>query len=145
MKYQWIVDQQYRIFYDFSYINEYESKVIFFGYLSEVLDCYQPLKIECDQDYKNEICLPIEKNVESSTYLFYSTRLAILQATIGYEEWLKQYMIQIVMFYNINYSNYYFFDEQFEDAMIIKGIEYDELLNINIIEYVQKKFKKNGM
>ena len=69
------------------------------------------LKIQnCNKEIrKNEtyIQLPLDPNVESTTYLFYSTRLAILQATENYKEWLKQYMIHIAVIYNKSYTNFY--------------------------------------
>ena len=102
------------------------------------------LKKQSNNKYivKNETCiqLPLETNVESTTYLFYSTRLAILQVTENYKEWLKQYMIHVVLLFNESYTNFYYFDEKFEDSMFIKGKQYKEL-PFNIVKYIKEQIK----
>ena len=102
------------------------------------------LKIQnCNKEIrKNEtyIQLPLDPNVESTTYLFYSTRLAILQATENYKEWLKQYMMHIAVIYNKSYTNFYYFDEKFEDSMYINGKLYRELPN-NIVKYIKEQIR----
>ena len=89
---------------------------------------------------KDKSCvLPIETEVESATYLFYSTRLAILQTIPACLDQIRQYFININLFYNPNYINYLYFDEQLEDMLEISTKEYTDILNSDIVNYIREQ------
>lgn len=125
--------------YDRVQFSEFEIKVMVYGALSEFLDKHQKLVLSRngfgDKSYNK---LPLNLHPESVTYLFYSTRLAILQADDRFNEWLKQYFINIMMFYNSSYINYFFFDEKLESVMELTPVRYEELLSKDIIKYTRE-------
>ncbi|MCH5267839.1 MAG: hypothetical protein J1E62_05780 [Lachnospiraceae bacterium] len=102
----------------------YETQVIVKGYLSEYLDKYAPLKIELGDVGETQKKLPLVPETDSDTYLFYSTRLAILQTDSSAAEHLQQYFLDLRLFYNKNYSNFLFFEEDLEKMLRLQYKSY---------------------
>lgn len=107
--------------------------------MSEYLDRYYRLKkYEIAGDFKAK-SLPIEANVYSDTYLFYSSRLAILQSNELTKKVIDRYMLDIKLYYNKSYSNFLFFDEETENLLEINEIKYKNIEYGNkIIDFIKK-------
>lgn len=95
---------------------------------------------------ESEYILPIEKNPESVTYLFYSTRLAILQAFPVYREWLQQFFLDLKVYYNETQFNYFFMEEHLEDALSFERLSYEEVdeKGIDIIVYSRQNIAQGN-
>lgn len=122
---------------------EFDIYVMFFGFLSEYLDRTQ--RLETGMAQGDSTCqLAIEDKPESVTYLFYSTRLAVLQAFPGYRDWLYQYFINIVLFYNPSYINFLFFDEETEWEFQMQRKGYREI-DYGVIIKKTKEWLQEGV
>lgn len=118
-------------------ITEYDIKMSIAEYLSKFLDeRRKPLEIICEKD--EEKILPIEEKVDVKTYLLYSTRLAILQAYPELQEMIMKSFVDIKVYYNEKYFNYFFFEENLDEMLSFQHLSYNEICDkINIIEYTK--------
>lgn len=123
-------------------MDSFGAKVLLTNVLSRFMDTCCPLcPIEIDR--KQQKILPLDLSPESVTYLLYSTRLAILQTDKTVKEWLLQYFINIKLFYNESYFNYYFFDEELEQVLGLEEISYSDVSEEeSILVYTKKKLDK---
>ena len=128
---------QIRLWDDKQDSNEYQMQVVAKSVLSELLDGYMP--IHPDIPDKKQICiLPLDEEPESSTYLFYSTRLAILQTDEQASKWLLQYFMDLRLFYHENYINFLFLEEEIEQVLDLTPISYLDVENFGgILEFIR--------
>lgn len=107
-------------------IGKFQIQVIVNSVLSEVLDRYRPIHAEVSG--KRQFCiLPLAEEPESCTYLFYSTRLAILQTNEQAREWLLQFFMDLRLFYHKNYINFLFLEEEIEQVLNLTPVFYAEV------------------
>lgn len=122
----------------------FEMQVIVKGFLSDFLDTHRPLSVSVTDIGKRQVQLPLAQETESDTYLFYSTRLAMLQSDAKASEQLRQYFLDLRLFYNKCYSNFLFFEEDLEKML---QLQYKDYISVeqqgNIIDYVRKQLQKN--
>ncbi len=122
---------------DNQYITEYQMQVLTGSVLSETLDHVRPLCVHVSGE-NTEMILPIDDKPESSTYLFYSTRLAILQTNDRAREWLLQYLMDLRLFYHKNYSNFLFLEEEIEQILDIQARSYADVEHGGgILDYIR--------
>ena len=118
--------------------NVLQIYITIYSFISDYMDEYFPLEKSILEKDKSCV-LPIETEVESATYLFYSTRLAILQTIPACLDQIRQYFININLFYNPNYINYLYFDEQLKDMLELSTKEYTDILNSDIVNYIREQ------
>lgn len=106
--------------------SEFQIQVIVKSALSEFMDRYQPVEITPPEQQMTCI-LPLDEEPESCTYLFYSTRLAILQTDEKAKEWLLQYFMDLRLFYHKNYINFLFLEEELEQILDLAYIPYQTI------------------
>ncbi len=115
-----------RLWMDQQNMSEYQIQVMAKSILSEILDRYRPIKVTVP--YKKQVfVLPLDENPELCTYLFYSTRLAILQTDEQAREWLLQYFMDLRLFYHKNYINFLFLEEEIEQILNLTSVTYTEV------------------
>ena len=123
--------------YSNSKLTEFQIQVFVYGFLSEFLDKESPLRIEKSSS-QYEKRLPLYQEPDSTAYLFYSTRLAIVQSRPELYEWLMQYFIYLKLFYNTDSMNTLFFDEELEQIMNLEYVSYQEA-GADVIGYTREK------
>lgn len=106
--------------------SEFQIQVIVKSALSEFMDRYQPIEITPPEQQMTCI-LPLDEEPESCTYLFYSTRLAILQTDEKAKEWMLQYFMDLRLFYHKNYINFLFLEEELEQILDLAYIPYQTI------------------
>lgn len=121
-------------------ITEFQVRAFVCGFLSEFLGKKNPLTLPREDEQKTKI-LPLNQKTESTTYLFYSTRLAIVQAYPEYRQWLMQYFIYPRLYYNEENWNHLFLEEELEDILVMKRLKYQEVQS-NIISYTKKNLEE---
>lgn len=122
---------------DNQYLSLYQMQVLTKSVLSETLDRYRPIRVEITGE-KIARVLPIDDQPESSTYLFYSTRLAILQTNKQAQEWLMQYFMDLRLFYHENYGNFLFLEEEIEQVLDIQARSYANVeCDGGILDYIR--------
>ncbi len=126
--------------YKNSRITEFQIRVFVSTFLSDFLDKERPLVLE-QKTTSQDCILPLCDTPDSTTYLFYSTRLAIIQAQPEFHQWLMQYFIHIKLFYHPDSLNLLFFDEELEQIMDLKGISYLEITS-DILDYTKEKLEQ---
>ena len=105
----------------------FETQVLVKGFLSEYLDQYAPLQIVLGDVGETQKKLPLVPKTDSDTYLFYSTRLAMLQTDATTAEHLKKFFLDLRLFYNKNYSNFLFFEEDLEKMLHLHYKSYTDV------------------
>lgn len=121
----------------------FETQVLVKGLLSEFLDKYRPLQVLISDMGTGEVELPLVQNTDSDTYLFYSTRLAMLQTDERAAKHVLQYFLDLRLFYNPCYSNFLFFEEDLEKLL---HLHYKSYLAVeqegSIIDFVRKELRE---
>lgn len=118
---------------------KFEIQVIVSMILSDMIDKYMIFSKEIYGKYGNRIQLPINEHVEATTYLFYSTRLAILNANQDTSNAMLDSFLNIHLYYNILNENYVFFDEKINDFLLLQFKDYDDVnYEDGIINYIRK-------
>ncbi len=118
--------------------SEFQIQVIVKSALSDLLDRYRPIVVEVS-DQPRTCVLPLDEEPESCTYLFYSTRLAILQTNEKAKEWLLQYFMDLRLFYHKNYINFLFLEEELEQILDLAYIPYQTIEEFGgILNFIRK-------
>lgn len=97
-------------------LSDYQIQTFVRSFVSEFFDREQPYP-QFETGEPGRARLRVTPNVDSSTYLFYSTRLAALQMVPEIAEWILQYFLNIKFIYRENSDDYFFFDEEIDRVM----------------------------
>lgn len=122
-------------------INEVRNKVC--NYLSNILFTTMQYTSSLLCSSKSKL-LKISSSCEVSTYLLYSTKLVMLEALDSFIGWRMNNFIDIKMYYNPNYINYFFFEEELDEAISIERKTYNDLNEYdNIIDFTKKEIDED--
>ena len=118
----------------------FETQVLVKGYLSEYLDKYRPLQVAVQDVGERRVQLPLVPETESDTYLFYSTRLAMLQANPNTADHLLHFFLNLRLYYNEGYVNFLFLEEDMDKMLVRHNMNYGDMCRKeNILNFVRKK------
>lgn len=119
-------------------MNDRDFKIYISNSLSEFLDENIPL-VRKENVSKEKKVLPIEIDTESNTYLFYSTRLAIIQTESQLKEWLYKSFINIKAYINEMNYNFFFFEEKLEDMLEFTRLTYQDVgVSTDILDFIKE-------
>lgn len=120
--------------------NAFETQVLVKGFLSEYLDKYRPLDMGICDVRQKRVALPLVAETESNTYLFYSTRLAMLRTNSNAAGYLMRYFLDLRLFYNEGYANFLFFEEELERMLVLQNKGYREVCQEgSILDFVRRQ------
>ncbi len=120
--------------------NAFETQVLVKGFLSEYLDKYRPLDMGICDVRQKRVALPLVTETESNTYLFYSTRLAMLRTNSNAAGYLMRYFLDLRLFYNEGYANFLFFEEELERMLVLQNKGYREVCQEgSILDFVRRQ------
>lgn len=120
--------------------SKFEIYVIASVVLSEVMDKYTTIPLNIIDYQISEMELPINEDVESNAYLFYCTRLAILNANRDLCDALLDSFLDIHLYYNPSNYNYLFFDEKMNDYLKLNFRNYEDInCEDGIINFIRKQ------
>ncbi len=135
---------------EFYYKNEkmdaFQIRVFVSNVLSDFLDknktqYFKPAAVSAEYGHK---ILPIDTDPESATYLFYSTKLCIIQTQGRLKEWLLGNFINILLFYNPGNSNNFFLDERMEYIFLFDRKSMEDMRAVeDIIQYTRRQLEQN--
>ena len=94
-------------------------------------------------DNKSKV-LKISDSCEVSTYLLYSTKLAMIEGVDYFTGWRMNNFIDIKMYYNPNYINYFFFEEELDDVVEVDRKTYFDMKECkDIITFTKSAIDKD--
>lgn len=110
---------------DYEMIYKVKSRVC--DYLSSKLySSIQEKRTLSSFNNKSKI-LKISDSCEVSTYLLYSTKLAMIEGVDSFTGWRMNNFVNIKMYYNPNYINYFFFEEALDDVIEVNRKTYCDM------------------
>lgn len=123
----------------------FETQVLVRGFLSEYLDQYRPLDMGICNVGQEKATLPLVAETESNTYLFYSTRLAMLRTSPNAVDYLMRFFLDLKIYYNEEYVNFLFFEEELEKMLVMQNKGYREVCEEgSILDFVRKQLCKGS-
>ncbi len=122
----------------------YDATVIVKGGVSDFLDQYFPIEVQ-DAPNPEVHILPLETKVYSSTYLFSSTRLAILQADEKARPVLDKYLIDLFCCYNPEYDTFYFMEEDYEKLLRYERVNYADIgYGVELLDWIRQRISDDA-
>ena len=87
--------------------------------------------------------LPVTEAVSYKTYLFYSTRMAVLQTDNSLKKHLYHSFVDMKAYVNVNNYNTFYLEEDTEDLLEYQRLTYKEIgYRTNIVAYVRECIEK---
>lgn len=113
------------------------AKAMVTSIFSEYMDKNMPLGLSDAMEGKERI-LPIDLKPELTTYLFYSTKLCIVQAHPGLREWQMANFTNIKAYYNEKNGNNFFAEEDLEEIFCFERKSAEDMKKVtDILSYTR--------
>lgn len=124
-------------------MTDFLAKALVYGTLSDFLDKRYPV---CTKEYGENGTrkLPICDRPEASAYLFYSTKLCIVQTCRELSDWLLNNFINIKMYYHPKDNNRFFFEETLESVFEFQRKTAEEMNAVEDIIAYTRDALQNG-
>ena len=116
-------------------MNDFLAKAMVTSVFSEYMDKNMPLKLSAASSAmeRKEKILPIDLKPEITTYLFYSTKLCIVQACPNLKEWQMVNFTNIKVYYNEKNKNNFFMEEDLEEIFCFERKSIEDMKKIDDI------------
>ncbi len=123
-------------------ISKRDMQIFVSCFLSDYLDAYQKETLPIQPGDCRKL-LPVTEDVHYKTYLFYSTRMAVLQTDNNLRKHLYHSFVDMKAYVNVNNYNTFYLEEDTEDLLEYQRLTYKEIgYRTNIVAYVRECIEK---